>query len=119
MTPQGVRIEMAGLGGLRGEFDAEIYNPNPVGLPLRRVEYRLRIGGAQAVQGSLDLNETIPAQGSVPVTIAFAVNVVDALRVTQRLATGERAYTITGTLVFATRLGDLSVAFEHQGELGQ
>ena len=119
MTPQGVRIEMAGLGGLSGEFDAEIYNPNPVGLPLRRVEYRLRIGGAQAIQGSLDLNETIPAQGSAPVTIAFTVNALDALRVTQRLAAGDRNYAITGTLVFATRLGDLSVAFEHQGELGR
>ena len=119
VTPRGVSVESAGLAGLRGTVHLSVLNPNSIGLPLRRATFRLAIGGAEAATGELSLSETIPAKASAPVDASIAVDGLSAVRAISNYASGERRYTIRGTLYFESQVGEVAVSIEHHGQLGE
>jgi LEA14-like dessication related protein len=117
VTVRSLSLSSAGFSGMDGEVAMDIYNPNGFGLPLNRVDWTLSVGSAQAVRGSFEMSETIPAKGSAPVTGRLHIDVSSAVGVAAAVASGVRTYDIQATLHFQTRLGELTVAVSHRGEL--
>lgn len=112
-----VSLSSAGFSGVKGELGLNVYNPNGFGLPLHRVDWNLSIGSAQAVAGSVEMSETIPAKASLPVTTSLSINALDAIQVARQLAAGARTYSLRGTLYFQSRYGELTFDLQHTGEL--
>jgi len=117
VTVRSVSLSAAGFTGMDGNVSMDVYNPNGFGMPLKRVEWTLSVGSAQAVRGSFELSETIPAKGSAPVEGRIHIGVGAAVGVAAAIAEGIRTYNIQATLTFQTRLGDLKANVSHQGEL--
>ena len=113
-----VSIERMSLTGVRGELALDVFNPNAFALPLERVDWALAIGGGETVDGSFDLDETIPARGSAPVAIGLQLDGRDAAAIASRVAAGERDYTLEGVMRFATAVGEIPVPFRESGDIG-
>lgn len=114
---RGVAVGSASFAGIDGRLDLDIMNPNPVGLPLRKVEWELEVAGGRLVRGETTLSQQLPARGTAPVEVALHIDALDALVIAPRLAGGDERYAVNGTLHFATSFGDLAVAFRHEGSL--
>lgn len=113
-----VSVASAGFGGVRGELQLEITNPNSVGVPLSGIDWQLAIGGARAVTGRVELSQTIPARGVAPVTTSLAIGMGDAMLVASALSRGARDYALSATLHFSAGFGQLDVVVRHAGTLG-
>jgi LEA14-like dessication related protein len=113
-----VSVSSAGFTGVTGELRMDVTNPNPIGVPLQSIDWTLSIGGAQAVSGSVQLSQTIPAKGVAPVTTSLTIDARDAIAVAQTLAGGSRTYTLKATIRFSTAVGPLAVDIESSGQLG-
>jgi LEA14-like dessication related protein len=111
-------ISAAGLGGISGQLQLDVTNPNGFGVPLSGIDWQLAIGGARAVTGTVELSQTIPARGVAPVATSLTVSATDAIAVGSALAGGARGYTMKARLHFSTPVGEVSVDVEHAGTLG-
>jgi len=115
---RGVSMTAAGLSGVEGELRLDVQNPNSFGVPLAGIDWQLAVGGAQAVTGKVELQQTIPAKGIAPIATSLRVDARDALAVAGALARGQRAYTLRATLHFSTQFGPLAIDVQHTGQLG-
>lgn len=115
---RGLSVASAGFTGVNGELRLDVSNPNPIGVPLQRIEWQLSIGGTRAVTGAVQLSQTIPARGVAPVITSLTIDARDAIEVGTALARGSRDYQLHATLTFATKVGPISVDLEHRGQLG-
>ena len=113
-----VSVSSAGLGGVTGELQLDVTNPNGFGVPLAGIDWQLSIGGARAVTGTVQLSQTIPARGVAPVATSLTVSARDAIAVAAALAGGARGYTVKARLHFSTPVGQVDVDVEHAGTLG-
>jgi len=114
---EGVTISSVSFTGIDGALDISIFNPNSFGVPLESVDWQLALGSSNAVSGSFDLSQTIPAKASAPVVASLSIATRDAAAVAAALSSGNRSYTVRGTLRFTTAAGSIDVAFEHHGQL--
>lgn len=110
-------VDEIGPAAIRGRVDFEVMNPNAFGVPLRRMTYVLQINGQNGPTVVAELDQMIPARGIAPVTAHIRLGMQEAAHFGAALAMGAREYTITGHLVFATKLGDLNVAFQARGTI--
>jgi len=110
-------LSTAGLGGVTGQLDLDVTNPNGFGVPLSGVDWQLSIGQTRAATGTVQLSQTIPAKAVAPVTTTLSVDARDAVAVVQQVAGGERNYRIVATLHFSTQLGAVDVTIEHTGTI--
>lgn len=115
---RGVSVSSAGFSGLTGELALDVTNPNRFGVPLSGMDWQLSVGGARAVTGSVQLNQTIPALGVAPVTTTLSIDARDAIAVGRVLARGARDYQLQVRLYFSTSIGQLHVDVAHVGTLG-
>ena len=115
---RGVSMSSAGFTGVRGELRLDVANPNGFGVPLAGIDWQLSIGGARAVTGRVDVSQTIPARGVVPVTTSLTVAAADALVVAQALAAGADTYALSARLHFSTAVGPIDVDLVASGTLG-
>lgn len=113
-----VSVSSVGFGGVAGELQLDVTNPNSFGVPLAGIDWQLSIGGSRAVTGTVQLSQTIPARGVAPVTTTLAIDARDALLVASALARGARDYKVDVTLHFSTRAGEVAVDVAHTGHLG-
>jgi len=113
-----VTVSSAGFTGVTGELRLDVSNPNGFGVPLSGIDWQLSIGGARAVTGTVQLQQTIPAHGVAPVTTSLTIDARDAAAVASALASGARGYQITAKLHFSTQVGPLDVDVQHAGTLG-
>ena len=113
-----VSVSSAGFTGVTGELRLDVMNPNGFGVPLAGIEWQLSIGGARAVTGTVQLQQTIPAKGVAPVTTSLTINAIDAAIVANQLAGGARDYRIHARLKFSTQVGEVAVDLDHAGQLG-
>lgn len=114
---RGVSVSSAGFTGVTGELRFDVSNPNPVGVPLQGIDWELSIGGTHAVAGSVQLSQTIPAKGVVPVITSLTIDARDAIEVGTALARGSRDYQLKATLRFSTAIGPLAIEVAHTGQL--
>ncbi len=113
-----VSMTSAGFTGVTGELRMDVRNPNGFGVPLAGIEWQLSIGSARAIQGAIQLSQTIPAKGIAPVTTSLTINPSDMPLVASAIAGGARDYKIHAKLKFSTQVGELAVELDHQGQLG-
>jgi LEA14-like dessication related protein len=113
-----VSMSSAGFGGVTGELQLDVTNPNGFGVPLSGIDWQLAIGGARAVTGTVQLSQTIPARGVAPIRTALTIDVRDAAAVAAVLASGGRSYSVTAQLHFSTAVGQIDVEVRHAGTLG-
>lgn len=111
-------ITAAGLGGVSGSLRLDVTNPNTFGVPLSGIDWQLAVGGNRAATGNVDLEQTIPARGVVPVTTSLAISTADAIGVVRAVASGVREYQLDATLHFSTNVGQLDVAVHYTGSIG-
>lgn len=117
-TVRGVSVTSASFTGATGELALDVMNPNSFGVPLSGIDWKLSIGGAQAVTGTVQLSQTIPAKGVAPVVTTLTIDARDALTVAGVLASGARDYRVDVQLHFSTSVGQIDVAVNHTGQLG-
>ena len=113
-----VSVTSAGFTGISGELALDVTNPNAFGVPLSGIDWQLSIGGARAVTGTVQLNQTIPARGVAPVNTTLAIGASDALAIGGVLARGARDYQLDVKLHFSTSVGQIDVDLAHRGSLG-
>ena len=70
------------------------------------------------MRGRATLSENIPAKGTAPVEVALHVSAAAAVETATAIASGANDFRLAGTLHFETRLGDIAVAFDQTGSLG-
>ena len=116
-TVRDASITTAGFGGVSGQLQLDVMNPNDFGVPLSGIDWQLAIGGARAATGSVQLSQTIPARGVAPVTTSLAIDARDALSVASTIAAGARDYEVTARLHFSTPVGPLDVDIKHDGRI--
>ncbi len=117
-TVRDVEVTSAGFTGVTGELKLDVMNPNGFGVPLAGIDWQLSVGGARAVTGTVQLNQTIPAKGVAPVTTSLTIDARDAVAVASALAGGARDYRIHARLTFSTAVGPVAVDIDHAGQLG-
>jgi LEA14-like dessication related protein len=91
--------------GMTLDFEMEVYNPNPRAIPLERVTYTLRIGRESILDGGSQLPATLPAEGTLPVTVPVSLtwpSILSAEETIRRLG-GDIPYTFEGELYFDVR----------------
>ena len=100
------------------EVALAVENPNGYRLGVRRLSYRLTIGGAAAGEGSIDSAVSVPAHGTatvrLPLTLDWALLESRALELA---FSGGIDYAVEGQVVFTTPLGSKSRPFRHEDRL--
>jgi LEA14-like dessication related protein len=92
VTPQGFTMN----------FGVEVDNPNPVALPVADVDYNLRLVGEDFLDGKADPDASIPANGSMPVTLPVHVSFENLLTISDgiRKTGGDIPYELEAGLEF-------------------
>jgi len=116
-TVRNVSVSQAGFGGVTGQLQVDVMNPNAFGVPLSEIDWQLSVGGSRAATGQVSLQQTIPAQGVSPITTTLSISTMDAVMVAAALGSGARTYTLDAHLHFSTAVGPLDVEVQKTGEL--
>lgn len=102
VTFRDVDLVNVNADGMTIDFHIEIYNPNPVAVPLQQADYTLRIGNVQILRGRARPPGTLPANGTLQISLPVSLtwqNVLSAEE-TIRHQGGDIPYTFDGTLTF-------------------
>jgi LEA14-like dessication related protein len=103
-------------------FAADVANPNGFALPLHAADYTLGVGGAELLRGEANPARSIPANGSLAVTLPVQVTFERLLAVEQAIrdSGGNVPYDFQAGLSFDTGTplaGKLRVPVRHSGTL--
>jgi LEA14-like dessication related protein len=92
VTPQGFIMN----------FEVDVENPNPVALPVADVDYQLRLVGRDFLDGEANPDASIPANGSMPVTLPVHVTFENLLAISDgiRKSGGDVPYELEAGLEF-------------------
>jgi hypothetical protein len=116
-----ISMEAFSARGVGGQMELSVANPNTMDLRLRYIEWRMSVGGDQAVGGTIGVREDLPAKGAKPLSIPLEVLADDAFRVVPHLNEGDRDYQLTAVLHYRsadpTADGSMKVAFQSSGVL--
>jgi len=113
----GVSIGDASLSGVDVHVHLDMYNPNTRELPIRTIDFDLKVGDSDPVPGHGELTENLPPEASTPVTVTIRVSPRAALSVGREIAAGRTDYHIDGHVVASSWIGDVEVPFEKSGDL--
>lgn len=104
------------LSGATLNVVAGVNNPNPVGLALADVDYRLSIDGHPVAAGKPPEGLEIPANGAADVTLPASFKFADlGQAVATVLSKGSAGYRAEGTLGLKTPIGVVRVPLSHEG----
>ena len=111
--------------GFTMAFDLDVQNPNAVALPLSDADYELALGGVAVLDGKAKPQGTLPANGSLPITLPVTVTYENLLAAETAILKGggKIPYAFTGEINLAgggpkTLLGQpTSVPLKYQGTL--
>ncbi|MDJ0781966.1 MAG: LEA type 2 family protein [Desulfosarcinaceae bacterium] len=102
------------LAGAGFRFNFEVHNPNPLGLRLSQVTYRLATGRHQLVSGTVDQGIALPARGSAPLIIPLRLDFRDIMAAAADLAgRPSLPYQLDGKLF----VGPLAIPYAIAGDL--
>lgn len=85
----GMSVDDVNSEGFSLNFDVHVRNPNSAALPLSQADYTLGVGGAELLDGKANPSGSIPANGSLAVTLPVHVTF-------ERLLTAEEAIRVSG-----------------------
>lgn len=110
-------VSSAGLGGISGQLQLDVTNPNDFSVPLSGMDWQLAIGGARMVSGTVQLSQQIPARGVAPVTTSLTITPLAAVNILKVIEGGTRAYQIHAVLHFSSGIGPVDVAIDYSGSI--
>lgn len=111
-------VELTSLSfqGISANFVLDVKNPNPIGLDLARLAYRINVDGHDFLDGGVKGALHVPAQGTgtikVPVGIQF---VAFAQSLAALFTKTEVPYSFATQLGFGTPAGVLDIPLSHSG----
>jgi LEA14-like dessication related protein len=117
ITVQRVRLQSANVREVRLQVDFTVENPYSAPLPALGLDYQVQLTGVDLARGTAQVQHTVPARGSAPLTTTLSFGPLEAVKVATRLALGNRRYRISGSFRVRTPIGDISVPFRHRGKL--
>ena len=90
--------------GLSIDFDVNVANPNSFALPVSAANYKLGFAGVNVVDDTAKPSGSVPANGTLPVTVPVALSFKDLLRAERAIVDsgGNVPYQLEGELAFAT-----------------
>jgi LEA14-like dessication related protein len=102
--------------GLSANFVLAVDNPNPIGLPVGKLDYQLTVDGHALAAGQSSQNLSIPGNGSADVTLPVSVNFAElGLAVESMMTKSELPYTIRAKVGFDSVAGSIEVPIEQSG----
>ena len=120
VTPQSMTIGSPIIGlnpGIRGTVNFAIENPNAFSLPIKRGNWQLALNNSRVTSGDFVLSETIPAGGSTTMNASLELRASDIITIARVMKAGAKTYMISGALAFDSPLGEVVVAFSHEGDV--
>ena len=89
--------------GFTANFALDVHNPNAFKLPLTDADYALSFGGVQVTKDTIKPGGSIPANGSMPLTIPVRLSFDSLLKAEEaiRAAGGDVPYKLEGALGFS------------------
>lgn len=112
-----VKVDDLNFQKLDGKLVLEVDNPYPVGLGLRKTDWKLGLAGHPFLDGTDSGGLNIEPAGTGNVRIPFSMKFVDALKVAGDAGGDRLPYTLDTVLGFDTPLGPLDVPLHHEGTL--
>ena len=117
-TVRNVSVSSAGFRGVTGQLQVDVMNPNAFNVPLSGIDWQLSIGGARAVTGQVQLQQTHSRRGRV----ADHDRAVDQHRGRDDGGRGARQWRAhlrrsTRSFTFRPAVGQLDVEVKKTGEL--
>ncbi len=114
-----LRILQAGFDGQRFAVQLDLFNPNPVPIPVRFVEFDVRLGGEGLLDGRSAAPFTLPAGGTEAIEVEIFSNLVSSA--TRLLAvvqgpTNSLEYEVQGQLTLDVPLRE-PLGFYHRGQV--
>lgn len=114
-----LRLLQAGFDGQRFAVRLDLFNPNPVAIPVRFVEFEVRLGGEGLLNGRSAAPFTLPAGGTEAVEVEIFSNLVSSA--TRLLAvvqgpTNSLEYEVQGRLTLDVRMRE-PLGFYHRGQV--
>lgn len=111
--------------GFTVDFNLDVNNPNPVAVPLTSADYKLSLGGAKVIDDTVDPGASLPANGTLPVTLPVRLSFQDLLAAQRAIQQGggDMPYEFEGALAFGGGSGSLlpgvpvKVPFNYKGTL--
>lgn len=99
---------------LRAELELE--NRIPASIKLAKIDWGVKIEGADLVKGAIAQALEIPANGTVPVEIPFTLAFEDLYKIQQKYKDQDEApFRLEGTLSVDTPIGPIGLPFHHEG----
>jgi LEA14-like dessication related protein len=89
--------------GLNADFDVDIQNPNVFEIPVNGAAYKLSLSGVQVVEGDTKPTGSVPAQGTLPVTLPVHLQFQQLLGAENEIAKsgGNVPFDFDGSLEFS------------------
>ncbi len=112
-----VKVDDLNFQKLDGKLVLEVDNPYPVGLGLRKTDWKLGLAGHPFLDGTDSGGLNIEPAGTGNVRIPFSMKFVDALNVASDAGGDRLPYTLDTVLGFDTPLGPIDVPLHHEGTL--
>jgi LEA14-like dessication related protein len=115
----GLKFADAKLDSATLLFDIEVDNPYPVALPLLNLEYGLSSGAEPFLNGSADLQTTVPAKSKKTVTLPAKINYLEMFKALKGIKPGSKIpyKADVGLSVDAPAVGTLRLPMNKEGEV--
>lgn len=112
------KVEDLTFQKLDGKMILEVDNPYPVGLALKKTDWKLGLAGHPFLDGTDSDGLDIDPSATGRVRIPFSMKFVDALQVVGDAANADQVpYTLDTVLGFDTPVGPIDVPLHHEGQL--
>lgn len=100
-------------------FDVEVNNPYSVALPLMNMDYDLATGAEPFLNGSADLQTTIPAKSKKTISLPATINYLDMFKASKGISPGAKIpYKANlGLSVDAPALGIIRLPLKKEGQV--
>jgi hypothetical protein len=106
---KGAQVRDVTAAGFTADFDIDVKNPNAIALPLANADYRISLGGVKVVDGAAKPDASLPAGGSLLVTLPVNFTFESLLRAEEAIRTGGGGvpYEFDGAVDFAGKSDSL------------
>ena len=118
----GMAVRGVDADGFTLDFAVDVTNPNGFALPVSAADYQLGIGGVAVLDGEASPDRSIPARGTLGVTLPVTVGFENLLKAEQAIrdSGGNVPYDLAGGLSFDTGsplTGKVRVPLRYSGTL--
>ena len=79
LTVMSMQVQSADLFSQRMRVHMRVVNPNPRELPVKSIDYRIEVGGADFAQGLADQPFVVPAMGEAEFDVQVTANIANAI----------------------------------------